>query len=232
MTAVEPKKRGPYKPRQPKVAGEEIAKAPAAKKYSSDCPECGAVVEINSLDLGLLAGGVSATWLAHVFGHDKNTIKKKLAKCPVYGMNGTTPLYLIKDAAQWLVAPKVDLMQYIHGLRPQDMPPQLNDAYWSAMGKRQKVLENAGDLWRTDDVLRVFGEAALKIKSTVQLWVDELDRQKGVTNEQRNVLVQLSDGLLQEVHRLFVTAPQEGRTLSTMSEHVNESESEAYDDIL
>lgn len=183
-------------------------------------------------DLALVAGGVSAAWLAHVFGMDKNTIKKKLAQCPVAGMNKATPLYRIKDAAAWLIPPKVDVMSYIRGMNPSDLPPRLNDAYWSAMGRRQKVLQDAGDLWRTADVLGVFGEAAIKIKSTVQLWVDEVDRVHGISDAQREMLTRMADGLLENIHEIFVTAPQgKKRTRSTLAiEHPGEQDDLDEDD--
>lgn len=189
-------------------------------------------------DLGLVAGGVSAAWLAHVFGMDKNTIKKKLANCPVAGMNRGTPHYLIKEAAAWLIPPKVDVMSYIRSMNPSDLPPRLNDAYWSAMGRRQKVLQEAGDLWRTADVLAVFGEAAIKIKSTVQLWVDEVDRVHGISDAQREMLTRMADGLLENIHEIFVTAPQgKKRTRSTLAlEHAGEEDvadgEEADDDLI
>lgn len=215
---AEPVKRGPGRPR--KVVSSAIGGDPA----------------LDGLDLGLVHGGVSAAWLGHVFGHDKNTIKKKLEKCEPCGSNRGTPLYRIKDAAAWLVPPKVDIMTYIKGMRPQDMPPVLNDAYWSAMRKRQVVLKEAGDTWATADVLRVFGEGALRIKSTVQLWVDELERVHGLSDEQRRILVQMSDGLLEDVYQIFVTAPKESRTRSTLAEHDEETpavkEAPARDDLI
>lgn len=200
--AEEPVKRGPGRPRKD---------ASAAQR--NDDPA------LDGLDLGLVHAGVSAAWLGHVFGHDKNTIKKKLARCEVAGRNGQTPLYRIKDAAAWLVPPKVDVMTYIKGLRPVDLPPQLNDAYWSAMRKRQQVLLEAGDLWQTPDVLAVFGSAAIKIKSTVQLWVEEVDRVHGLADDQREMLTRMADGLLAEIHEIFVTAPAQKQTQSTLIEY-------------
>lgn len=214
--SVPGKKRGPYKPRAPKnssaQATDDLNGVPPTS-HNADEPT------LDGLDLGLVAGGVSAAWLGHVFGHDKNTIKKKLAKCPVAGKNRGTPLYLIKEAAAWLVPPKVDVMTYIRGLRPVDLPPQLNDAYWSAMRKRQLVLLEAGDLWQTADVLQVLGEAALMMKDTVTLWVDEMDRVHGLTDKQREMLTRMSDGLLHEVHDKLVTAPAKKRTPSTLAEY-------------
>lgn len=173
-----------------------------------------------SLDIARVYGGVSATWLATVFGQDKNTVKKKLGLAGIESV-GTRKgglLYRIADAAPYLVPPKVDLMSYIKSLRPNDLPPILSDSYWSAMLKRQKWEENAGQLWRTENVLAVFGDLALEIKTTVSLWVEEIDRQEPLTAEQRALLVRMADKLLESVHERMVEAPNRGFTASAISE--------------
>lgn len=180
-------------------------------------------------DLALVAGGVSAAWLGHVFGMDKNTVKKRLSGCPVAGMNRGTPHYLIRQAAAYLVTPKFDIEEYIKSVRAQDLPPHLNDTYWSALGKRQKVLMDAGETWDTSDVLDVFGRANIQIKSTVQLWVDEVERVQGLTDDQRAMLIRMSDGLLEDIHEIYVTEPEKCRTRSTIKEY---DEAEAQDDLI
>lgn len=222
--ARQPTGRPPGRPRKQPISSasrdDDLIGGGAPTAPQNDSPA------LDGLDLGVVYGGVSAAWLGHVFGMDKNTIKKKLAKCEVAGRNGQTPLYRIKDAAAWLIPPKVDIGTWIKGQRPRDLPPELNDAYWAAMGKRQKVLKEAGDTWNTADVLAVFGAAAIKIKTTVQLWVDEVERVKGLTDEQRKMLVQMSDGLLEEIHEIYVTAPAKGHTRSTITEHEEAQEHE------
>lgn len=179
----------------------------------------------NGLDLGVVYGGVSASWLAHVFGMDKNTVKKKLANgnCTIVGKNKGTPLYTIKEAAGFLIAPKVDLATYVKSLRPNDLPPILNDSYWAAMLKRQKWEENAGDLWRTNDVMDVFGTLATRIKSTIQLWPENV---KGLTDAQRLSLQQQTDSLLNDIHDIMVAAPLERRTPSSAEEPDDSGEDE------
>ena len=229
--SVPGKKRGPYKPRTPKSssaqANDDLIGTPPVDHQSEE-------PTLDGLDLGLVAGGVSAAWLGHVFGHDKNTIKKKLARCPIAGKNRQTPLYLIKEAACWLVPPKVDVMTYIKGLRPVDLPPQLNDAYWSAMGKRQRVLLDAGELWQTPDVLSLFGEAMLLIKERATLFTDEVERVHGLSVEMRDQLVRMTDGLLHDVHEKLVTMPAKRRTPSTLIEYTESPapEAEEYDDLV
>lgn len=172
------------------------------------------------MDIAEVYGGVSAHWLSQVFGHDKNTIKKKLAAAniEIVGYRNGGPLYRIADAAQWLVKPKVDLVSYVKSLRPNDLPPMLNEAYWSAMLKRQKWEENARDLWRTEAVLEVFGDMALNIKTTVNLWIEEVDRQESLTPEQRKILTKLCDNLLEQIYQMMVEAPKKRRTQSSAVE--------------
>lgn len=171
-------------------------------------------------DLSTIFAGVSSHWLGTVFGMDPLTVKKKLGKAgvPVMGKRKGGNLYALKDAAQYLIKPRVDLQEYIKGLRPNDLPPMLNDAYWRAMIQRQKWEENAGDLWRTDDVLAVFGELAMSIKSQVSLWVEELDRVHGLSPDMRTQVTQMSDNLLQQIHEIMVEAPTRKRTVSSIYE--------------
>lgn len=163
--------------------------------------------------------GVSITWLAQAFGMDKPTVRKRLANCPPIGKMRTYDVYSLRQAASYLVEPKIDIAQYLKSLRPVDLPSYLQDAYWSAMLKRQKYEENARELWRTGDVLDVFGEMAMTLKSTVQLWVENLDRVHGLTPEMRETMTQQGDNLLEEIHRIMVEAPSKRRTTSTAEEH-------------
>lgn len=204
----EPKKRG--RPR----------KAPPAPVTAEPEVDLIGEPEPMSMDIAEVYGGVSAHWLSQVFGHDKNTIKKKMASAnlEIVGYRNGGPLYRISDAAAWLVKPKVDLVSYVKSLRPNDLPPMLNDAYWGAMLKRQKWEENAGDLWRTEAVLEVFGDLALSFKTTVNLWVEEVDRQESLTPEQRKILMELTDKLLEQLHEVMVEAPRKKKTLSTVVE--------------
>lgn len=173
-----------------------------------------------SIDLAETYAGVSANWLAQMFGADKNTIKKKLAASgiEIIGRRNSGPLYRLADAAPYLVKPKVDLVSFIKGLRPNDLPPMLNEAYWSAMIKRQKWEENAKELWHTDKVLAVLGELNVLIRTRVTLWTEDVDRREGLTQAQRQIIIDLSDDLLKSVHQLLVDMPSLGSTAPSVAE--------------
>jgi hypothetical protein len=185
--------------------------------------------EVITDDLAEVYGGVSAHWLAQMFGADKNTIKKKLASSgiEIVGRRNGGPLYRLKDAAAYLVTPKVDLVSYVKSLRPNDLPPMLNDAYWGAMLKRQKWEENAGDLWRTQDVLEVLGDLNLAFRSTVNLWVEEVDRINGLTPGQRLTISQNADKLLDLTYKMLVDLPSKRKTPNTSVEDGAMPESES-----
>src|SRR5690625_378998 len=90
---AQPPKRGPGRPR----------KTPAAKPKAPDDADLigtGEPEEKISIDISEVYGGVSSNWLATMFGHDKNTIKKKLAKAnlEIVGRRNGGPLYRLADA--------------------------------------------------------------------------------------------------------------------------------------
>src|SRR5690625_2162059 len=210
---AQPPKRGPGRPR----------KTPAAKPKAPDDADLigtGEPEEKISIDISEVYGGVSSNWLATMFGHDKNTIQKKLAKAnlEIVGRRNGGPLYRLADAAPYLVKPEVDLVEYVKGLRPHDLPPMLNDAYWSAMLKRQKWEENARDLWRSEDVLEVLGDLNFQVRNTVNLWVEDVDRLDALTPKQRQIINERADDLLQLFYNMLVELPTKRSTKPSVAE--------------
>lgn len=171
-----------------------------------------------SLDMTDIERGVSITWLAYAFHMDKNTVKRRIAPLEPIGKKLGHPVYAIRQAAAYLIQPKVDIADWIKKLRPNDLPPLLQETFWAAALKRQKWEENAGDLWRTDSILDVFGELAMSIKSQVQLWVENVDRNHNISPEIRKAITDQSDNLLAEIHKILIEAPSKKRTENQLSE--------------
>lgn len=163
--------------------------------------------------------GVTVNWLRHAFRMDASTIKKKLSMLtPVSYQRGNTPLFDFVQAASYLVKPKIDLRQYIKNLRPEDLPVDLQKDYWDALTKRQKYMRQAGELWHTSDVIDVFGEAFKHIKTSTQLWVNQLDRQTGLTAEQLRILEKLADQLLDDMHTRLASLKDHRATSSSVED--------------
>lgn len=165
---------------------------------------------------------VSITFLAEVLQKDRKTVTKRLSELPPVAQHrGNIPLYDFRQAIGYLVAPRVDARKIEDVLRkmgPGALPPTLSKDIWDAKLKQQKWEENAGDLWRTADILEVLGEAFQRLKTTTQLWVDQLDDTHALPAPVRRDLIDLVDGLQVDLHRTLVEMPKERQTRSQMSE--------------
>lgn len=157
---------------------------------------------------------VSVDYLANVFRLSRDTVRKKLADCPEVTPNR----YDFLEASQRLVVPRFSVEEYLRVLKKGDMPPTLLDATWSAMLKRQRWEENAGDLWRTEKVVEVFGEAFKRMKTSLQLFTDAVEQEHVLSEPQRQTLVRLVDGLQRDLHEQLVGMVKQKRTPSQVVE--------------
>ena len=159
--------------------------------------------------------GVTAAWLANVFGMKVDDVKRRLSDCPVLtegketgnGLRGRT--YLLKEAAPYLVPPKVSPSDFLKAIKKGGMPSTMQQAFWDAMLKQQKWMENAGQLWHTDKIRDVLGGTFQTLKFTMQLWEDALETEVGLTEPQRDKLRVLVDGLQQELYDALVRKMKE-----------------------
>jgi hypothetical protein len=195
-------KRGPGRPRLPP----EI-------RYERDMDS-----GLPSMDMTDVFSGVTVGWLSKVFGMDPSDVKKRLADCPPLHRRKAGYVYSLPIAAKYLVKPVFDVQKYLSTMKASELPNGLQKDYWDAALKRQKWEENAGQLWRTEAVLEVLGEAFKGVKFSMQLWADNLERVTGLTEEQRKLLVGMVDGLQDELYDNMVRRAQEKSTPSLRDE--------------
>ena len=165
-----------------------------------------------------LIGGVNLTWLAAAFRIDTRTCRKRLAGLkPVAIGKRDTEIYDFVEAATFLAPPQQDkFARWISNLRTSDLPVHIMDTYWAALRKRQIWEQNACELWKTEDVSEVLGETFKTLKTTTQLWVDKLDSDNTMPQDQRNKLQQMVDGLLAELYSSLVDMPGKKMTRSSL----------------
>lgn len=162
--------------------------------------------------------GVTVGWLSQVFRMDLTTVKARLKDCPPIDARKNGYIYDLKLAAQYLVKPVVDVEEYLKTMKVEELPTRLQDQYWSAMNKRQKWEENAGQLWRTEKVQAAFGEVFLLIRNTMSLWVDQLGRTVEVTEEQRAGLELMVEALQKEISEKIRALPKAKKTAPQLAE--------------
>ena len=145
--------------------------------------------------------GVSVLWLAQVFSMSVETVRQRLAQCPIKSTKGRGSVYDLKTAAGYLIEPAIDIEQYLKTLKVDDLPVRLRREYWEVRLKQQKFEEGAGDLWRTEDVLDTLMAVFHTVKSTVQLWPDTVNRQVGLREDQWETLMTLGDSLQEQIYQ-------------------------------
>lgn len=160
--------------------------------------------------IGDLHDGVSLSFLAQLFGMTRHMVVKRLRGCEPLRRVRNSPVYDLRDAAQYLVEPKIDIEELLKTLKPDALPVRLQKDFWDAQLKRLKWRKEAGELWGTDQVRKVFGEVFKHIKTSIQLWADEVERLHGLTTDQRGVLTLSADALQDDIYKaLMVWAEQD-----------------------
>lgn len=161
---------------------------------------------------------VGITFLADVFRLDTRTAKKKLADCPVIANEGGgKPLYDFVQAAGYLVKPKLTGFSWLKSLRVQDLPAHLAPGIQSAMLSRQTYELRAGNLWKTEDVIAVFGDLFLTMKDTMQLWAETMRENAGLSDAQWVRFRELVDDLQNKLHAKLVEMPKLKQTRSSLA---------------
>jgi hypothetical protein len=148
-----------------------------------------------------LASGLPVTELATLFRTNRQNVRKKLAGVKPIGDRAGDPVYDIYDAAQVLVKPNVDLAEYIKTMRPNDVPPALQKQFWDGQLGRQKFEELAGNLWRTEKVQLAMADLLKIVRQQIQLMSDTVERETGLTEEQRKIIFGISDNVQDSLHK-------------------------------
>lgn len=173
----------------------------------------------------IFAKGVSINFLCKVFRMAPATVREKLARCtPIPGTGDSGEgkqrnyRYDLADAAAHLVMPKLTPEQVLNAVKTSDLPASFQQQFWNAQLRRQEWEERAKDLWRTEKVRDVLGSTFQTMKFTMQLWLDVVEREKGLTDPQREILQRLVDGLQRDIYEALVANVARGRTEPMLTE--------------
>lgn len=152
----------------------------------------------------LLLDGCSVSELASLFNKDKRTVSERIRNVKPSGDRNGFPIYHLAEASKYLCDPVVNVEEYIKQLRPQDLPPYLLKEFWLGQLTKQKFELNDAKLWLTEDVMRVLANVFKNLKTGILLFADTIEAKTDLTDKQRRLLNELSDGLLIELHRTLI----------------------------
>lgn len=149
--------------------------------------------------------GMTVPRLAQLFRLDRRTVTEKLRPLRPTGDRRGAPTYHVVDAAPYLVDPVFDIAEYLRTCGPADLPPALQAQYWNAQNGMLKYKEQAGDLWRTEQVLSVITSVFRSLTQSLRLLADRVDAQTGLTSEQRTIIEkEISDKALNTIRKRLV----------------------------
>ncbi len=163
------------------------------------------MIKQSSEELTLLYNGATANELAILFDMSVNEVRRKIIGVvdPITGPN-KVPRFRVREAAPYLCSVVFDPEEMIRTLTPAKLPPALSHVFWKAQKDRQDFEERKGDLWRTQRVIEVFSEVFKTIRMTILMFNDTLEQRADVSPEQRKIIQQLGDGLLDQAHEALV----------------------------
>lgn len=148
--------------------------------------------------LAILANGMAATTAANLFNQSKEHVQQKLSGAKIIGRTRMgSPAYDFKDIAQRLARPSPDqVLEYVKKMRPNDLPPIMQTAFWDAQNKKLKFERDSGELFRMDEIEVLLAEVFKNFRMGALLFADTLARETGLTPAQRKIVEGLSDELL------------------------------------
>lgn len=161
--------------------------------------------------------GVTVDWLRRAFHLGEPACKAKLKGCPIKAMGPYgAPIYDLGVAASYLVKPHVDLKSALKDITVDDLPDKLREPFWNARLKQQRYEKNAGELWRTEAVIALFGSVLKDIKERMRLIADLSEKALGLSPEQLQGLREIVNDVQSEIYNHIMTL--ESKTPASIAE--------------
>ena len=167
--------------------------------------------------------GVGIDWLAGAFGMDRRRVRAKIAGLKPIGMSkrgpgGEKPLYSLREAAGYLVPNNSAVSEAIRNMKAGDLPVDLQKDVWDARLKELQWRKLAGELWPTESVVEVLGDAFKNMKQSIQLWADNVESEIELQPEVRARIIEMADALQNDLHSALVAMPSKKQTPSVEAE--------------
>lgn len=152
----------------------------------------------------LATGEASMAQLAQLFHTDAKTLPRRLRGIRPANVRNGVRVYDIREAASRLVKPGYSIEHYIRKMHHNELPVGLSKEFWAGQRSRQEFEIKQGDLWPTSQVIEALGEAFKDARMTILLFPETVERETGVTDEQRKTIRRLCDGLIDDMRETLV----------------------------
>jgi hypothetical protein len=149
--------------------------------------------------------GLSLAQLAQAYEMDPRDLARRIHGIPPDGVRNGSPIYKHKSVAPRMWNPTGeqidDAMARLHH---SHLPKILTKEYWAGQRSRQDYQIKAGTLVPTSKVIQSVGELFKLVKMNTQLLADGVERRSELTDVQRAIIKELTDGMLADLHKAIV----------------------------
>lgn len=145
--------------------------------------------------------GATAPDLAQLFDVPIARVKQRLSGRvkPMTSVDSSAPRWRVKDAAPYLVNPKIDVEEFLRSLTPAKLPPKLQSAFWQAQNERMDFEERQGQLFNADRVREMLSTITKPVRMTILMMKHEVASREELTPRQRAVIEEISDTVLAQL---------------------------------
>lgn len=149
----------------------------------------------------MIYDGVNMSQMIRLFGMTAATLRERIHNVPPAGNRRGVPIWRIRDIYWRMWRPTEEQVDTaMHRLNHADLPKALTKEYWAGLRSRQEYELKAGNLWPTVTVIQEVGELLKLVRMSALLMVDTVSRQTELSDRQRAIIKESTDGMLGELH--------------------------------
>lgn len=132
---------------------------------------------------GLIYDGASVNQIAAMFGMSNTEVARKLRSLAPSGVRSGYPIYAIKEAAEYLLKPRVDIEEYVRKSGMKDLPPTLQKDLWAALNGQLRFEEAQGGVFRAERIMEAWAEWCKTVRMQLLLAPDAAEREGKMSPE-------------------------------------------------
>jgi len=152
--------------------------------------------------------GVSVPQLRAIFNLKDDDVMRRLGDLQPVGVGRMkNPLYNLAQAAARIVRPRITpeaIDAYMRTANPANLPPMVSKHYWESLRIRERYREEVGELWYTEDVMRLLSETFQTIRATLVLLPDTMRGREDMTEAQFRFVQRIVDDMIEDVRARLV----------------------------
>lgn len=162
-----------------------------------------------------IVNGIGITEAAKLFGVNRDLARERLSGLRPIRITGGMSYYAVKDVAEKLIDPPEGDVERILRMHPNSLPKMLSKEFWAGQRSRLDVLERQNDLWSTSAVVELASYIFKTTRMSLILISDALERETGLSHEQRAVVDRMVATCLNDLREKLVDGFENGREHSS-----------------